>query len=209
MNKPVRILIVDDHEILRKGLSALFKSRKGYQVVAEAANGFEAVEQTALVLPDVILMDLIMPLKNGVEATKEIRLKFPSIAILALTSFDDDRNTLAAIRAGVNGYVLKTSSPDELLNAIQLVRQGGTYFPEKIFKQITRENDQNVQFELLTARELDVLRLLGKGYSNKEVATNLNLTLKTIEVHVSSILNKLNLENRTQAALFARDRGLE
>jgi NarL family two-component system response regulator LiaR len=204
MEMPIRILIVDDHDILRKGLSYLFGAQPDILVIGEAANGVEAIHQAVALNPDVILMDLEMPGKDGVEAAREILHQNPRSRILVLTSFSDNRRISAIIQAGALGYITKTSSPEELLRAIRQIYRGETYFPSEIIsKLVDRENLLDL-IDTLTHREHDVLLLIGKGLSNKEIAENLFLSEKTIETYVTNILRKLRLENRTQAALFVQ-----
>lgn len=208
MEAPIRILLVDDHDILRKGLRYLLGAHPQYQVVGEASEGITAVQMAEELKPDVILMDLEMPFKSGSEATAEILRSNPEIHILALTSFVDDSKVIPAAQAGVCGYVTKTSSPDELFLAIQQVYHGGTYFPATIIQQLANQKDVISLTNTLTKRELEVLTLVSEGLSNKDIASQLHLSPKTIEIYVSRLMNKLHLENRTQIALFARNAGL-
>jgi NarL family two-component system response regulator LiaR len=211
----IRVLIVDDHTVVRKGLQSLLSSEKyGIDVVGEAGDGNQAVEKALELRPDVILMDLQMPFKSGLEAIQEIQQHQLGCHILVLSSFGEDERVIAAIRSGALGYLLKDSSPDELVNAIHSVAMGHLTLPQELSYSLIQTPDQAIPSshdnpkENLTDRELDVLRLLADGASNKDIANQLSISLPTVRTHVSSILRKLDLENRTQAALYARDQDL-
>lgn len=212
MKGPIRLLIVDDHTVVRKGLSALLTSKYNMEVIGEAADGVEAVDEAARLQPDVILMDLVMPRKTGLEAIIEIKKENPRARILVLTSFDDDAQIVAAIRAGAMGYVLKDASPDELIDTIRGVYRGNLSIPVEMMQVVlagsSEEPGEGTTHDILTARELDVLRQLALGRSNQEIADVLSVGTTTVRTHVSSILRKLGLENRTQAALYAIESGL-
>ena len=212
MKGPTRICIADDHAIVRQGIRALIETEPDMEVVGEAANGAEAVLQAAALHPDVILMDIVMPQKDGIQATKEIREQDPRARILVLTSFAEDEKVFPAIKAGAAGYLLKDSSPLELLQAIRDVAQGKASLHPAIAFKVIRELSQPPSLpptsEPLTVRELDVLRLVARGLSNQEVATTLVISERTVGSHVSNILGKLHLANRTQAALYAVHEGL-
>lgn len=208
----IRVLIVDDHTVVRKGLQSLLSSEKyGIEVVGEAGDGNQAVERALELQPDVILMDLQMPHKSGLEAILEIKQQIPRCRILVLSSFGEDQRVLTAIRSGALGYLLKDSSPDELVSAIHTVALGHLTVPQELsgsLMGIQQDKDTSPKespASNLTSRELDVLRYLADGASNKEIANQLSLSLTTVRTHVSNILRKLNLENRTQAALYARE----
>jgi DNA-binding NarL/FixJ family response regulator len=209
------VLIVDDHTVVRKGLQSLLSSEKyDIQVIGDAGDGNQAVQMALELQPDVILMDLQMPGKSGLEAIQEIKQHGLAARILVLTSFGEDERVAAALRAGALGYLLKDSSPDELVSAIHAVALGHLSIPQELSsailgvqRPIVSSPGENPLADL-TARELEVLRCLASGASNNEIASQLSISLTTVRTHVSSILRKLNLENRTQAALFARQQGL-
>jgi len=203
---PIHILIVDDHPIVRQGLFFTLNSNFGIEVIAEAENGLDAVEKAVELKPDVILMDLVMPVMDGIDAIKEIRQKIPSQKILVLTSFIGDGKLIAAVKNGAMGYILKDSPPEELVHAILEVAKGNFYLQPIVAAKFMGEMQSPAKIELhtdLTEKELEILKSLGNGLSNKEIAGLMNLTLGTVRVYVSSILGKLNLASRTQAALYA------
>lgn len=212
MSDPIRIMIVDDHAIVRKGLRALIDTEPHLEVVDEAVDGVEAVLHARASQPDVILMDLEMPRKDGIQAITEIKQENPDARIMVLTSFTDDEKVFPAIKAGALGYLLKDSFPEELVQAIQDVYQGESSLhptiARKLIHEINRPPDLPLSDEPLTPRELDVLTLVAKGLSNHEIAAKLVITERTVGNHVSTILSKLHLANRTQAALFALREGL-
>jgi two-component system, NarL family, response regulator LiaR len=212
MNPPIRILIVDDHEIVRKGIRALLATKKDIQVVGEARDGAEAVALAQTVRPDVILMDLMMPKMNGVEATRAITAGQPQTRILVLTSFAADEQVFPAIQAGALGYLLKDSSPQELLQAIRQVFRGEPSLDpavaRKVLAELSAPPSKPLTPDPLTPRELEILRLVAQGKSNKEIAAELVIAEETVHTHVSNILNKLHLASRTQAALYALKEGL-
>jgi NarL family two-component system response regulator LiaR len=211
MSEPIRILIADDHEIVRKGLRALLESEPGYTVVGEAADGAAAIHQTRLLDPDVVLLDLVMPGVDGIAAIQQLNAERPDVRILVLTSYSSDDQVYAAIKAGALGYLLKDSSPQELLLAIDAVHQGEAALDPQVALKLVREikepSDLPPTAEPLTEREVEVLRLLARGLSNQAIAGKLYLSERTVGNYVSSILNKLHLANRTQAALYALQEG--
>jgi NarL family two-component system response regulator LiaR len=208
----IGVLIADDHPIFRGGLRTLLTSAPGFRLVGEAASGRQAVEKAEQLKPDVILMDLLMPEMDGIQATHEVLAKNPAARILVLSSLGEDSKILQAIKNGAAGYILKESSPEELLQAIRQVHEGRPYFqPEvlsRLMRLLSREGTSSAQQEPLTAREQDVLKQVARGANNQEIALELNITENTVIKHISSILGKLNLENRTQAALYAIREGL-
>jgi NarL family two-component system response regulator LiaR len=209
----IRVLICDDHAIVRKGVRALLATRPGIEVVGEASTGVEAVAQAALLHPDVILMDLMMPEMDGIEATRQVISRDPSARILVLTSFVADDKVFPAIKAGALGYLLKDSSPDDLVQALHQVARGEPSLEPAIARKLLLELHQPpAQAALtpdpLTEREVDVLRLIAQGLSNREIAERLVITERTVCTHVSNILDKLHLASRTQAALYALKEGL-
>ena len=212
MNSPIRVLIADDHEIVRKGIRALLATKRDIQVIGEASNGIEAVAQALNLQPDVVLMDLVMPKMDGIQATREITAKQPSTHILVLTSFSADDQVFPAIEAGALGYLLKDSGPQELIQAIRKVHNGEPSLEPDIARKVLAELSGSPQKPLtrdpLTAREVDILRLIAQGQSNKEISGGLSITEETVHAHVSNILRKLHLASRTQAALYALREGI-
>ena len=212
MTDIIRILIADDHTLVRAGLRALFSTEPGMEVVGEAADGVEAVLKARSLRPDIILLDLVMPRKGGIEAIHEIKEENPDVRILVLTSFTDDDKVFPAIKAGALGYLLKDSTPQALLQAIHDVHGGESSLDPTIARKLIRELNQPPALprteEPLTAREVEVLRLVAQGLSNQEIAERMVVSERTVRTHVSNILSKLHLANRTQAALYAIREGL-
>lgn len=212
MNQKIRILIADDHPVLRKGIRTLIESEPDMQLAGEAADGASAVEMAARLKADVILMDLVMPGKSGIEAIREIKAADPKARILVLTSFADDDKVLPAIKAGALGYILKVSAPQELIQAIRDVYHGEPSLQptiaRKLLLNLADNKNEEEQPDALTEREIDVLKLIAHGYSNKDIAQTLFISEGTTRSYVTNILNKLHLENRTQAALYALRTGL-
>lgn len=212
MNENIRVLIVDDHAIVREGQRALIDTEPGMQVLGEAKDGVEAVEMANALHPDVILLDLLMPRKGGIEAIEEIKAKDPDARILVLTSFSEDERVYDAIKAGATGYLLKDSLPREILAAIRKVHQGDVSMQPTIAKKLMRElqraSDLPPTEEPLTDREVEVIKLVAQGLPNQEIAEQLVISERTTRTHVTNILSKLHLANRTQAALYALREGL-
>ena len=208
MSELIRILIADDHYVVRQGLAALLTPRNGMEVVGEAATGREAVELARTLKPDVILMDMIMPELDGPAAITLIKQENPEARILVLTSFGESKQISAAIQAGALGYLLKDSSPDDLLHAIRSVHRGNLVLPQDLALKLMQPQPAVAALDQLTERETDVLRLLAQGQSNQEIAVNLSISTTTVRSHVSNILLKLGVSNRTQAALVAKERQL-
>lgn len=211
MSERIRILIVDDHVLVRKGLRMLISGSPEMEVVGEASNGVEAVEQSQVVNPDVILMDLQMPRMGGIEAIREIKKRDPQMKILVLTSFADDDKVFPAIKEGASGYLLKDSLPSELMEAIQVIYQGQPFLhpmiTERLMRGISHPETSHAREEKLTRREVEVLKHVAAGKSNHEIAEKLVVSERTIDTHLGSILSKLHLANRTQAALYAIKEG--
>ena len=213
MSDLIKVLVVDDHMIVREGLCALLTPRNGMEVIGEAADGAEAVEKACLLQPDVILMDLNLPVKSGLEAIAEIIQENPQARILVLTSYDEESKLSAALKAGALGYIIKNSLAQELFHAIRGVAMGSLSLSPDATQVLLQNLRQptvppSSLKSTLTEREIDVLRGLTQGQSDQEIAEILNIEKTTVRSHVKSILNKLELENRTQAALYAMEMGL-
>lgn len=210
---PIRILIVDDHGMVRFGLRGYLQSTPGLTVAGEACSAEEALEQLETLEIDVVLMDLVLPKMSGSEATHLIRLRYPRVRVLVLTSFLDDDHVLAAIRAGAAGYLLKDVDPDDLVKAVQAIFNGQSVLHPQVMSYLARRVAEGAQpdddpFAELSDRELDVLRLLARGLTNHAIAAQLMVSENTVRTHVSNILAKLDLRDRTQAALLALQRHL-
>ncbi len=212
MTASIRVLIVDDHAIVRKGIRALLAVKHDIQVVGEAANGVEAVAQAQALRPDVVLMDLMMPKMDGIQAIKEITAQLPGTRILVITTYAGDEQVFPAIKAGALGYLLKDSEPQELIQAIRQVYRGEPSLDPTVARKVLAElagpPKKPLTPDPLTARELDILRLIAQGQSNKEIAAHLVIAEETVHSHVSNILSKLHLASRTQAALYALKEGI-
>ncbi|HSK67237.1 MAG TPA: response regulator transcription factor [Anaerolineales bacterium] len=212
MDETIRILIADDHAIVREGLRALIATEPGLELVDEAADGVEAVDKVRALRPDVILLDMMMPRKDGLGAIQEIIADSPDARILVLTSFAEDEKVFPAIKAGALGYLLKDSSPQELLQAIRNVHRGEASLHPTIARKLMRELNQTPSLppttDPLTEREVDVLKHVAQGLSNDEIAEKLVVSERTVRTHVSHILDKLHLANRTQMALYAVREGI-
>ena len=211
MNETIRVLITEDHTVVRAGLKALISSEPGLEVVGEAGDRLEAIEKVRTLQPDVILMDISMPRMDGITAITRIKLEHPQAKILVLTSFIEDDKVFAAIKAGALGYLLKESSPDDLLRGIRSVHRGESWLHPAIAIKLIRDLQAptNVSLEEpLTSRELEILNLVAQGLANKEIAKQLEIAERTVRTHVSNILEKLHLANRTQATLYALKKGV-
>ena len=212
MSLAIRILIVDDHTIVRKGIRALLAEIEGMEVVGEAGDGLAAVAEAATLRPDVILMDLAMPKMDGIEAIRQIKLSQPASRILVMTSFATDEKVFPAIKAGALGYLLKESAPEDLVQSIRQIHRGESSLhpaiARKVLQEITQPSDRPPTPNPLTEREGEVLRLVAQGLSNQNIARKLNISDPTVRTHVSNILGKLQLATRIQAALYALREGL-
>jgi NarL family two-component system response regulator LiaR len=209
MSDVIRILVVDDHIVVRRGLIAMLETEPGMKIVGEAANGAEAVEQARKLAPNVVLMDLVMPVMDGIEATRQIKQEMPSVNILVLTSFSTNDKVIPSLNAGAIGYLLKDSTPADLVKAIQQVSQGEGALPTAVTRQILAQiqapgaSADQPAGEELTERETEVLKFIAHGYSNAEIARLMVVSNATVHTHVSRILSKPNVSSRTQAALYA------
>ncbi len=212
MSAAIRVLIVDDHTIVRKGIRALLAEIEGFEVVGEAGDGQAAITQAAALQPDVILMDLAMPKMDGIEAIRQIKLSQPESRILVMTSFATDDKVFPAIKAGALGYLLKESAPEELVQAIRQIYRGESSLhpaiARKVLQEITHPPARPLTPNPLTEREGEVLRLVAQGLSNQDIARKLHISDPTVRTHVSNILGKLQLATRIQAALYALREGL-
>jgi two-component system, NarL family, response regulator LiaR len=207
----IRVLIADDHAVVREGLRAFLALQDDVEVVGEAADGEEAVQAVARLEPDVALVDLVMPRVDGIEAIGRIRVQRPQTRVIVLTSFVDEDKMLPAVRAGAVGYLLKDVQPQDLVSAIRTVHGGGTLLHPTVVEELVREvsrDDEAPTSNPLTAREREVLALIARGRANKAIAFELGVAEKTVKTHVSNILGKLGLTDRTQAALYAVREGL-
>jgi DNA-binding NarL/FixJ family response regulator len=213
-----KVLVVDDQRLLRDGISSLLSIQENIEVVGTASNGQEAVEMALALGPDVVLMDVRMPIMDGVEAAKEIRRRLPGCKVLMLTTFDDDEFVLAALRAGATGYLLKDIPAHDLARSVQAAHMGiyqlDPAVASKVFTSLGNQS-QSTKYKApqetqdnLSAREVEVLRLIAAGASNREIAERLFITEGTVKNHISNILSRLSLRDRTQAALYAREKGL-
>jgi two-component system, NarL family, response regulator LiaR len=205
---PIRVLLVDDHTVVRQGLRMVLSLEPDLEVVGEAANGREALEQVAAVNPHVVLMDLLMPVMNGVDATRAIKAERPEVEVVALTSVLEDRLVIDAVEAGAAAYLLKETGPEALFEAVRAASRGEVRFDPKVQKRLVREVRTPEMREVLTPRETETLRLVAKGLTNRDIAGRLGVSEVTVKTHVSSVLSKLDLQSRTQAALFALKEGL-
>jgi DNA-binding NarL/FixJ family response regulator len=204
MGNKISIMIVEDHQVVRQGLAALMNTVPDIAVVAQAANGDEAIRLFDEHQPEITLMDLRLPVRSGVEAITAIREKHPAARIIVLTTYDGDEDIYRALQAGARGYLLKGMSAEELVSAIREVQAGKTHIPKLVAERLA----ERMGGPDLTTRELDVLRLIVKGMSNKEIGSSLNITEATVKTHINNILGKLNVTDRTQATTTAIQRGI-
>jgi two-component system response regulator NreC len=211
----IRILLADDHTVVRKGLRLLLEGQEGFNVIADAADGRETVALYEKHQPDVVVLDVAMPILNGIEAARQITAKFPQAAIVFLSMHSDEGYVLRALKAGARAYLLKDSAEYDLINAIRAVVEGKAFFSPAISKLLVedymrqmRERDVEDSYELLTTREREIVQLLAEGKSNKDVANLLNLSLHTVETHRSNIFQKLNLHSSAELILYAVRKGV-
>lgn len=202
---PIKVLVVDDHEMVRKGIVSYLETEDQLEIIGEAENGLQAIDKCKHDPPDVILMDLIMEPMGGIDATKEIKKILPDVKIIILTSFVDEKQIFPALEAGALSYLLKTSKADDIVKAIESAAQDESVIEPKVAsKMLSRMRKQESKaHEDLTQRELEVLALIGQGKTNQEIADELFIGIKTVKTHVSNILSKLGVEDRTQAAIYA------
>jgi len=213
--KPIRILLADDHNIMRRGLRLLLERQSGFEVVAEAADGREAAERAEATHPDVAVLDIAMPNMSGIEAAQRIRALLPQAAIVILSMHSDEGYVLRALKAGAKGYLLKDSAESDLIDAIVAVSEGKAFFSPEISKILVEDYVRDMRkrgaedsYELLTSREREVLHLLAEGKSNKEIATMLDLSLYTVETHRRNLQDKLNLHSLAELILYAVRKGV-
>ena len=213
--KPLRILLADDHTVVRKGLRLLLETHPGFQVIAEASNGREAVALAEEHRPDAVVMDVAMPILNGIEAARQISNKLPQTAVVFLSMHSDEGYVLKALKVGARAYLLKDSAEHDLINAVTAVSEGKSFFSPAISKMLVEDYVRQMQerkledsYDLLTTRERELLQLLAEGKNNKEVATILNLSLHTVETHRSNIFQKLNLHSGAELILYAIRKGV-
>ena len=208
----IRILIVDDHAVVRKGIRALLATEPTLEVVDEAEDGLEAVGKYEELKPDVLLLDLLMPKMSGIEVIRELKEKYSNVKILVLTSFAADEQVFPAIKAGALGYLLKDTQPEDLINAIRQVYQGESFLSptiaRKVLQEVFQPGEKPLSPDPLTRREIEVLQVLAKGKSNRDIGEILSITEATVRTHVSNILAKLHLASRTEAALYALKEGV-
>lgn len=210
MEQPIRILLADDHTILRRGLRLLLESQADFNVVGEAADGREAVEQAERTDPDIAVLDIAMPNLTGIEAAQRILAARPQIAVVVLSMHSDEGYVLRALRAGAKGYLLKDSAEGDLIDAIRAVRRGKTFFSPAVSRMLVedyvreiRARDVEDSYDLLTSREREILQLIAEGKANKEIAASLNLSLHTVETHRRNLQEKLNLHSFAELILYA------
>jgi len=214
--KPIRVLLVDDHAVVRAGLRMLLGADPGLEIVGEAESGADGVRMALELLPDVVLMDISMPNMSGIEATRRIKAAAPDVAVLALTMYEDDQYFFEMLAAGASGYVPKRAAPDDLIAAIRAVDSGGIFlFPtvaralvRDYLERAARHGDSDSPFDMLTDREREVLTLIAQGLSNQDIADRLVISVKTVNRHRENIMAKLNLHTRVELVRYAIEKGL-
>jgi len=213
--KKLRVLLADDHTVMRTGLRVLLERQPNLEVVGETENGRDTIQATASLRPDVVVMDVGMPVLNGIEATKSIVTENPGVAVVILSMHADESYVMRALKAGARGYLLKDSAPADLLGAIQAVTQNKSFFSPKVsrilaedYVRVLKQKGAVDSYDLLTSREREILQLLAEGKANKEVAAALNISPYTVETHRSHILEKLNLHNPAELILYAVRKGI-
>ena len=210
----IKVLIVDDHQVVRQGLRTFLELQEDIIVIGEAGDGMQAVEMVQQYQPDVVLMDLVMPRLDGIAATRQVKSSAAEVKVIALTSFTEDDKVFPAIQAGASSYLLKDVSPDDLVEAIRAAYRGEARLHPEITRRLMEQVSQQakpmreVQVDDITDRELDVVRLVAQGHSNHEIAQELVISEKTVKTHISNILSKLHLQDRTQLAIYAIKKGL-
>ncbi|PYE51167.1 LuxR family two component transcriptional regulator [Deinococcus yavapaiensis KR-236] len=205
---PVRVLLVDDHAVVRQGIKMFLGTSDAVEVVGEARNGQEGLDLVEKLAPHVVLMDLLMPVMDGVTAIRELKRRFPDVEVIALTSVLEDKKVVDAVQAGATGYLLKDTDSDALEEAIQAAARGEVRLHPEAAKRLAREVRTPEMREALTPRETEILRLVARGRANKEIARDLAIEERTVKTHVTHVLSKLGLASRTQAAIFAFKEGL-
>jgi DNA-binding NarL/FixJ family response regulator len=212
MPNSIRILVADDHPIVRDGLVAILSTQPDFEVVGEAGTGSEAVERALSLRPDVMLLDLEMPELDGVEVLRHLAQSNPEVRVIVFTAFDTDERILGAVQAGAQGYLLKGAPRKELFEAVRVVHAGGSLLQpvvaSKLLRQVSHQSQAAPVVEALTSREIEVLQLLAQGLQNKEIAAQLVISERTVKFHVSSIMSKLGAGNRTEAVTLAVQQGL-
>lgn len=211
---PIRVLIVDDQQMIREGISLILKSHPDIEVVGEAANGREGLAKVEETEPDVVLMDISMPELNGIDATVMVKRRFPQVKVLTLTVHDAEGYILQLLRAGASGYIVKKAAGDELVEAIRSVQRGDYYLHPTVTRQVIEEYMRHIREgtrgpeDLLTARERQIVQLAAEGYKNREIAERLNISLKTVETHRANVMQKLNISDRVELVRYAIRAGI-
>jgi DNA-binding NarL/FixJ family response regulator len=214
--KKIKVIVADDHTIVRKGLCAILEGETDIEVVGEAEDGREAIKKVEQFQPDVVLLDITMPILNGLEATRQLSKRFPKLKILILTMHDNEEYVFETLRAGASGYLVKRSAPNELISAIQAVYSGGSFLSPAISKRVIDEYvrggpkkvKEDEEYGKLTEREREILQLIAEGRANREIAELLNISIKTVESHRSHIMEKLNIRNIAELTQYAIRKGL-
>jgi len=211
----IKVVVAEDHTIVRKGIVSLIDGQAEIQVVGEAGDGWEAIQQVEKLLPDIVLMDITMPYLNGLEATRQIKKTYPQVKILALTMYTNDEYVSQILQAGASGYVVKQAAPAELISAIQAVQRGDSFLSPSVSRAVIDEylkhsnpSAQSGEFQSLTDREREVLQLLAEGFSNRQIAEKLQVSIKTVGVHRTNLMDKLGIHNVTDLVKYAIRKGI-